>query len=247
MKVLSIFLSLCLTVSAQSAQLTIHAASSLTDAMKEISAAYEKESGNKVRLNFDASSILARQIEEGAPADVFLSADEMKMDALEKAGYLAPGTRKTLLSNTLVIVVPFDSTLTIQSTADLAGDEVKKIAISQPSSVPVGIYSKEYLSKLGLWDKLASKVVPTQNVRASLAAVESGNVEAGFVYKTDALISKKVKVACEIPANAGPAIRYPVAVLTTSKEPEAAKKFVAYLESEPALAIFRKYGFLVAQ
>ena len=111
----------------------------------------------------------------------------------------------------------------------------------------MGIYSKEYLTKLGLWDKLAPKVVPTQNVRASLAAVESGNVEAGFVYKTDALISDKVKVACEIPANAGPAIRYPVAVLTTSKEPAAAKKFLAYLESEPALAVFRKYGFLVAK
>jgi molybdate transport system substrate-binding protein len=247
MKILSIFLSLCLAVSAQTAQLTVHAASSLTDAMKEISAAYEKQSGDKVRLNFDASSILARQIEEGAPADVFLSADEMKMDALEKAGYLAPGTRKTLLSNTLVIVVPSDGTLKIHSAADLAGGEVKKIAISQPSSVPVGIYSKEYLTKLGLWDKLTPKVVPTQNVRASLAAVESGNVEAGFVYKTDALISDKVKVAYEIPANAGPAIRYPVAVLTTSKESAAAKKFVAYLESEPALAIFRKYGFLVAQ
>src|SRR6476620_11650804 len=102
MKTLSIFLSLCLAVSAQSAQsaqLTVHAASSLTDAMKEIGAAFEKQSGDKVRLNFDASSILARQIEEGAPADVFLSADEMKMDALEKAGYVVPGTRKTLLSN----------------------------------------------------------------------------------------------------------------------------------------------------
>ena len=247
MKTLSIFLSLCLAVSAQTAHLTVQAASSLTDAMKETTAAYEKLSGDNVRLNFDASSILARQIEEGAPADVFLSADEAKMDALEKAGYLAPGTRKTLLSNTLVIVVPFDGTLKIHSAADLASGEVQKIAISQPSSVPVGIYSKEYLTKLGLWDKLAPKVVPTQNVRASLAAVESGNVEAGFVYKTDALISKKVKVAYEIPMNAGPAIRYPVAVLTTSKEPAAAKKFVTYLESEPALAVFRKYGFLVAR
>jgi molybdate transport system substrate-binding protein len=203
MKALSIFLSLCLTASAQSAQLTVQAASSLTDAMKEISAAYEKQSGDKVRLNFDASNILVRQIEEGAPADVFLSADEMKMDALEEAGYLVPDTRKTLLSNTLVIVVRSDSTLRIHSAADLAGGEVQKIAISQPSSVPVGIYSKEYLTKLGLWDKLAPKVVPTQNVRASLAAVASGNVEAGFVYKTDALISDKVKVGCEIAANAG--------------------------------------------
>ena len=108
MKVLSIFLSLCLTVSAQTAQLTVQAASSLTDAMKEISAAYEKQSGDKVRLNFDASSILVRQIEEGAPADVFLSADETKMDALEKAGYLVPGTRQTLL------IIPWSSSFVRQ-------------------------------------------------------------------------------------------------------------------------------------
>ena len=245
MKTLSIFLSLCLAVSAQSAQLTVHAASSLTDAMKEIGAAYEKQSGDEVRLNFDASSVLARQIEEGAPADVFLSADEAKMDALEKAGYLAPGTRKTLLSNTLVIVVPFDSTLKIQSAADLAGDEVKKIAISQPTSVPVGIYSKEYLSKLGLWDKLASKVVPTQNVRASLAAVESGNVEAGFVYKTDAAISKKVKIVYEVPIDKGPKITYPAAIVKESKHKDTARDFINYLQSPSAKDAFKKYGFVV--
>lgn len=245
MKTLTGLLSFVLALHAQAAQLTIHAASSLTDAMKEISAAYEKESGDKVRLNFDASSILARQIEEGAPADVFLSADEAKMDALEKAGRLAPGTRKTLLSNTLVIVVPSDSNLKIQSAADLA--KVERIAISQPSSVPVGIYSKEYLNKLGLWDKVSAKVIPTQNVRGSLAAVESGNVEAGFVYKTDALISKKVKVAYEIPAAEGPKINYPVAVLATSSDLAAAKKCLAYLESDAALSIFRKYGFVIAK
>lgn len=247
MKTLALLFSLILTISVQAAKLTVHAASSLTDAMKEIAAAYEKQSGDTIRLNFDASSILARQIEEGAPADIFLSADEAKMDALEKDGRLVPGTRHSLLSNTLVIVIPSDSSLKIQSAVDLTRPEIKKIAISQPSTVPVGIYTKEYLTKLGLWDKLVSKVVPTQNVRASLAAVESGNVEAGFVYRTDALISDKVKVAFEIPATAGSKISYPVAVLAASPDPTSAKKFLAHLTSEPALAVFRKFGFEIAK
>lgn len=248
MKLLALFVSLFLGVSAHAAQLTVHAASSLTDAMKEIAPAYEKQSGDKVRLNFDASSILARQIEEGAPADVFLSADEAKMDALDKKNLLAPGTRKTLLSNTLVIVIPADSKLFIHSAADLANNgAIKKIALAQPSTVPVGIYAKEYLVKIGLWDKVLPKVIPTQNVRAALAAVESGNVEAGFVYRTDALISKQVKFACEIPAAEGPKISYPVAALAASQDSAAAKKFLAYLESDAALAVFRKYGFSVAR
>ncbi|HEY5035969.1 MAG TPA: molybdate ABC transporter substrate-binding protein, partial [Chthoniobacterales bacterium] len=115
----------------------------------------------------------------------------------------------------------------------------------QPSTVPAGIYSKEYLTRIGLWNKLSSKVIPTQNVRAALAAVESGNVEAGFVYKTDALISKKVKIAYEIPVAEGPKISYPVAELAGS-DLSAAKRFLAYLESEPALAVFRKFGFSIA-
>ncbi|MBA3963426.1 MAG: molybdate ABC transporter substrate-binding protein [Chthoniobacterales bacterium] len=243
MKIIVFALSLLVTLNTYAAQLTVHAAASLTDAMKEIAPAYEKESSDKVRLNFDASSLLARQITEGAPADIFLSADEAKMNDLEKKGLLAPETRKTLLTNTLVIVVPSDSQLEVHAAADLAKSDFKKIAISEPSSVPVGIYAKEYLTKIGLWDRIAEKMIPTQNVRASLAAVESGNVEAGFVYKTDALISKKVKVALEIPAGEGPQISYPVAVVAASTDLAAAKKFLAYLESEPALAVFRKYGF----
>jgi molybdate transport system substrate-binding protein len=234
--------------SARAEQLTVLAASSLTDAMKEIAPLYQKETGNEMRLSFGASSMLERQIEEGAPADVFLSADELKMDTLEKAGLLVPGTRRTLLSNTLVIVVPSDSQLQIHSAADLASNnEIKKIAISQPSTVPVGVYSKEYLTKLGLWDKVESKVVPTENVRASLAAVESGNVQAGFVYKTDMLISHKVKSALEIPASEGPKISYPIAALKETRDLEAAKKLVEYLRSDAALNVFKRYGFKVTE
>ena len=243
---LLLVLSLLLANRTVAADLTVHAASSLTDAVKEIVPAYEKQTGDKVSCNFGASSSLARQIEEGAPADIFLSADEPKMDALDKAGLLAPGTRRRLLSNTLVIVIPSDSKLQIHSTADLATNEqIKRIAISQPESVPVGVYSKEYLMKLGLWDKVSAKVIPTANVRASLAAVEGGDVDAGFVYQTDTLISKKVKAALQIPANEGPKISYSIAVLSTSPNLEAAKKLLAYFEGEDALAVFRKYGFTV--
>ncbi len=178
----------------------MHAAASLTDAMKEIGAAYEKESGDKLQFNFGASNMLARQIEEGAPADVFFSADEAKMDALEKKDLLLPGTRRSLLSNSLVIVVAADSGMSPKSAADLAKPEYKKLALAEPRSVPAGIYAREYLEKLGLWEAVKEKVVPTENVRAALAAVESGNVDAGIVYKTDALISKKVKVRSKSPA-----------------------------------------------
>jgi len=249
MKRLAILVVAMLVIAgARAEQLTVLAASSLTDAMKEIAPLYQKETGNEMRLSFGASSMLERQIEEGAPADVFLSADELTMDTLEKAGLLVPGSRRTLLGNTLVIVVPSDSSLQIHSAVDLANNnEIKKIAISQPSAVPVGVYSKEYLTKLGLWDKIESKVVPTENVRASLAAVESGNVQAGFVYKTDMLISDKVKPALEIPASEGPKISYPIAALKETRALEAAKKLVEYLRSEAALKVFKRYGFKVTE
>ena len=239
----------CLFLSAKlfAAELTVHAAASLTDAMKEIAATYEKQCGYKLLLNLGASSLLARQIEEGAPADLFLSADEAKMDNLENKGLLLPGTRRSLFSNLLVIVVSSDASVVPKSASDLVKPEYKKIALAQPDSVPAGIYAREYLQKLGLWEKVKDKVVPTENVRAALAAVESGNVEAGFVYKTDSLISKKVKVAVEISATEGPKISYPIAVIKSSKEPEHAKKLEEYLAGAEARKVFEKFGFIIAK
>jgi molybdenum ABC transporter, periplasmic molybdate-binding protein len=224
----------------------VHAAASLTDVLKEIGLSYEKQSGETVRFNFGASSTLARQIEEGAPGDLFFSADEAKMDALEQKGFLLPGTRRSGLSNLLVIVVPADAKSGPTSAAELATPDYKKIAVAEPSTVPVGIYTREYLQKLALWDAIKEKIVPTENVRASLAAVESGNVEAGFVYKTDAMTSKKVRVALEIPADEGPKISYPFAVLKSSREPDRAKKLSGYLASPAARETFRKFGFTFA-
>ncbi|HYN22816.1 MAG TPA: molybdate ABC transporter substrate-binding protein, partial [Thermoanaerobaculia bacterium] len=180
------------------AELQVFAAASLTEALREIAPEYEKATGDKIVLSLGASSTLARQIQEGAPADLFLSADEAKMDGLEKRKLLLAGTRRSVLSNTLVVVVPSDSTLKIAGPADLAAPSIRALALAEPQSVPAGIYAKEYLRKKGLWSKVIDRVIPTENVRAALAAVESGNVDAGIVYKTDAGISRKVKIAYEV-------------------------------------------------
>lgn len=236
-----------LATAAHAADIQVFAAASLTDAMREIAATYEKEHGDKLVLNLGASSALARQIQEGAPADLFLSADEAKMSSLERNGLLLAGTRRSVLSNTLVIVVPNDSSLKIAGAKDLAASSLRALALAEPQIVPAGIYAKEYLQKIGIWSKVIDRVVPTENVRAALAAVESGNVDAAIVYKTDAGISKKVRIAHEVPRAEGPVISYPFAVLAESRQPDAARKFLAYLVSPAALDVFRKYGFLILE
>ena len=239
------FLLLCflLALPASAEELHVFAAASLTDALKEIAPEYEKATGNKLVLNLGASSTLARQIQEGAPADLFLSADEEKMDGLEKRKLLLRGTRRSVLSNTLAVVVPLDSDLEISGPADLVS--VRALALAEPQTVPAGIYAKEYLKKKGLWSKVIDRVIPTENVRAALAAVESGNADAGIVYRTDAGISKKVRIAWEVPRAEAPEISYPFAVLADSDHKVAARRLLDWLSSPPALAVFRKYGFLI--
>jgi len=228
-------------------EVAVFAAASLTDSLKEIAAIYEKASGDKIIFNFGASSILARQIEEGAPADIFFSADEAQMDRLAKQGLINPATRKDRLGNSLVVVVPNDSPLLINSASDLTNAGLKRIALADPRAVPAGVYAKAWLEKLRLWPAVEPRVIPTENVRAALAAVASGNVDAGVVYKTDAAISKRVKIACEVPRADGPDIRYPMALVAGSPKPAAAKKFLDYLASEEAGQIFVRYGFLLRQ
>ena len=232
-------------LNSDAAEIKVFAAASLTESLKETAAAYEKQTGDKIVFNFGASSFLARQIEEGAPADVFFSADEARMDGLEKQGLIVKETRASRLANSLVIVVAGDSRLAMKSATDLTDARVKRIALADPKTVPAGIYAKDYLERSRLWPALASKIVPTDNVRAALAAVESGNVEAGMVYKTDAAISKKVKVAYEIPPKETPAISYPMAVVKGAKQFSAAQKFLRYLNSEEAARVFARHGFIV--
>ena len=227
--------------------IVVSAAASLTDALKEIGRMYQSKSKNRVTFVFASSSTLARQIEAGAPADVFFSADVQTMNALERKGRLEPGTRKQLLSNQLVIIVPADKPTVVNSPEDLLDPRVRRIALAEPSSVPAGVYSKIYLESLGLWDKIKPKVVPVLDVRATLASVESGNVEAGFVYKTDAASSKTVKTVFEVPIGKGPKIIYPVAILKESKSKAAAKEFLNVMVSPSGLDVFIRYGFVVLQ
>lgn len=228
---------------ASAVELNVFAAASLSDAVKEIAPIYAKASGDTLRFNFGASGALTRQIREGAPADVIFSADELRVDQLENGGLLLAGTRRTLLTNSLVLVVAPDNT-SITTVADLAKPAVRRVVFGDPATVPAGTYSKEYLGKLGLWEPLQSKTVFMDNVRAVLAAVEAGNADAGIVYKTDARISKKVKIAVEIPPSEGPSITYPAAVIKDTTSPEAAKKLVVWLAGPKAQAVFAKYGFL---
>lgn len=245
---LGLLLSLALAGPAAAADLNVFAAASLSDALRDLAPAYEAKSGDQVRFNFGASSTLARQIKEGAPADLFFSADNPKMDDLAQAGLIAPDTRVALLSNSLVIVVSAQNGAAVAAPADLAGPAVRRLALGETQTVPAGVYARAWLTKAGLWEKTAAKVVPLENVRATLAAVEAGNADAGIVYKTDALISRKVRIAYEVPAAEGPEITYPLAVLKDARDGAAARRLAAFLASAEARAVFAKYGFLpVAQ
>ena len=246
-RLLAFFAVVLLACTTRAADLNVFAAASLADALKEIAKSYGKASGDNLRFNLAASSALALQIKQGAPADVFFSADETKMDDLAKTGLIVPDTRVSLLSNTLVIVVNAMGGAPVTVPADLTKPAIGRVALAEPQTVPAGIYAKEWLQATGLWKKIIDKIVPTENVRACLAAVEAGNADAGIVYKTDALISKKVKVAYEVTVAEGPRISYPLAVVKESKNDAAARKFTTYLASSEARAIFAKYGFLPAR
>jgi len=229
----------------RAAPVTVFAAASLTESLTRIAAQYETQSHHKVVFNFAGSSILARQIEEGAPADIFFSADEAQMDRLERKGLILPKTRQSRLSNTLVIIVAGDSPLAISSARDLAKPAISRLALADPKAVPAGVYARAYLRKENLWSAIEPKVVPTANVRGALAAVESGNAEAAIVYKTDAAISKRVKVAWEVPRAHGPEISYPMAVMKDAPERAAANQFLDYLASPAAGKVFAQSGFIV--
>lgn len=219
----------------------VFSAASLTESLQELGAAYEKESGTKVVFSFGASSDLEREIEAGAPADVFFSADTAKMDALEKAGLVGKGDRKDFLSNLLVVVVPDGSTAKIASAKDLAA--MPKIALADPASVPAGVYAKKWLTAAGVWDEVSPKVIPTLDVRAALAAVAGGDVPAGVVYATDAAVGKGTRVAMTV--TDGPPILYSLAALPGSKNRAAAEAFVAFLGGPEARAVFTRRGFRV--
>lgn len=226
-------------------EVRIAAAASLTEVLQEIGTAFEQSTGDKPLFDFAASSTLARQIQAGAPLDLFFSADEEKMDQLEKSGLLVPGTRASILSNSLVIVVENASSLAITAPKDLTAAGISKIAIAQPDTVPAGIYARKYLEKAGLWETLAPRIVPCENVRAALAVVDAGNADAAIIYKTDAAISARVRVAFDIPAADSPRISYPVALLSDAPHAASARRFIDFLGTKEAKAAFKNRGFSV--
>jgi len=223
-------------------EVTVFAAASLADAVEEIGRAYERDSGSRVVVNVGASSDLARQILAGAGADLFFSADRAQMDVVEKAGLVRASDRVELLSNVLVVVVPADAPTRVGSPSDLA--LLRRIALADPEAVPAGVYARSYLESIGLWPALKDRVIPTLNVRAALAAVESGNADAGLVYRTDAALSRRVRVAFTVTGERGPGIVYVLAPLAASRKP-AALELARRLAGPEARTIFERYGFQV--
>ncbi len=224
--------------------LSIQAASSLTDALTEISDQYSADNRNvTIEINFDSSGTLQEQISQGAPADLFISAANKNMDALEEDGLLLEGTRTNLLGNTLALIVPADSSLAVSSLVDLAGSGVKVVALGDAESVPAGKYAAQALKAAGVADAVNDKAVLGKDVRAVLTYVETKDADAGIVYQTDALVSDKVKIAAEIPSDTYDAIVYPAAVIGASENVDAAKAFLEYLSSPAAAKVWEKYGF----
>jgi molybdate transport system substrate-binding protein len=227
----------------QAKPITVSAAISLTDVLTAIAEAYGREARGSVRFNFGASNVLARQIVNGAPVDVFVSADEAQMDVLAAAHLVAEGSRVDLLRNQLAIVVPNDRPRTMTSARELTGGAFRRIAIGDPEAVPAGVYAKAYLQKEGLWDALEPKLVPSSSVRAALTAVGSGAADAAIVYRTDARIALKATVAYLVSADRGPRIVYPAAIGRASDVPTEAKRFLDFLRGAQAARIFQRFGF----
>jgi molybdate transport system substrate-binding protein len=228
----------------QSIDLTISAAVSLQDALKTIQPIYKnKQPQVDIIYNFGSSGSLQQQIEQGAPVDIFISAAKRQMDALESKNLLLPGTRRDLLKNKIVLIVPQDNT-TIQSFTDLGTDTLTQIALGEPNSVPAGKYAEEVLTSLGILDVVTPKAVYAKDVRQVLNYVATGNVDAGIVYLSDVKVSDRVKVVATASEGSHSPVVYPIAVLQDSNNPEAAKEFEDFLFTSEAKTIFERYGLM---
>jgi molybdate transport system substrate-binding protein len=248
MRFVLFLLVLLVPLGARAQQLTVFAAASLTDAMKDVAAKWQQAGHPALTLSFGASSTLARQIEQGAPANLFASADEKWMDYLAEKKLLAPDTRKSLLGNDLVLIVPANKPLhvTIGPGFDLAAllGPNGRLATGDPAHVPVGIYAEQALRKLGLWDSVSPHLARTEDVRGALLLVERGEAPAGIVYGTDAAVSKGVMVAGTFPENSHDPVSYPFAIVKTGDTPEA-RALLTFLEGDAARAVFVARGFKV--
>ncbi len=239
----SVALSFAAAPAAQSQQITVSAAASLTDAFKELGPKFEAmKPGTTVRFNFAASGVLLQQIQQGAPVDVIASADQETMDRAVAQKLIDTDTRKDFATNSLVLIEPTKDSANIKTLQDLSGPAVKKIAVGKTATVPVGRYTKQALDSANLWATLEPKFVQADSVRQVLDYVSRGEVEAGFVYRTDAAImGDKVKIV--LTAGGHTPVTYPTAVVSDSKQKAIAKDFVAFLTSAEAQPVLAKYGF----
>lgn len=254
--ILSIFIGACsnqntdqstkdnpLTEETAPTKLTISAAVSLRDALEDIQRLYEKENNVELTFNLGGSGTLAQQILQGAPVDVFISANEEWMDALEDEEQIITTTRHELTGNRIVLIAQKDSSLNYGSFQDISKDDLDQIAIGNPESVPAGSYAKQVLTHLGLWDALETSFVYAKDVRQVLTYVESGNTEVGFAYESDAQSTNNSKILATAKKEWHKPIIYPGAILANTKNEEEATAFLNYLLTEEAQEILKKYGF----
>lgn len=236
-------LTLLLALPAFAQELTVSAAASLTDAFDAAKAAFEsKHEGVTIVINYGSSGALFRQIEQGAPVDVFAAANPKWMDRAEEAGLVEPKTRTDFARNTLVLTTPAENSAGIAKAADLLEDHVERIAMGTPETVPAGQYARESLVMLGYWDTLAFKYIYAENVRAVLDYLRRGEVDAGFVYRTDAMQGgEEVAIIEEMPLK-NP-VTYPIAIMKESGNKELAARFIDFLGSDEGMAILEEYGF----
>jgi molybdate transport system substrate-binding protein len=244
-RIAALVLSLALAPFAWADNVTVFAAASLKEALDAAVRSFESSSGDKVTVSYAGSNALARQIEAGAPADLFISADTDWIDHVEQHGLAAPASRRTLLGNDLVLIAPATSQVKVKlapgvNIAAILGD--KRIALANPEAVPAGKYAKAAFSALGAWGAIEGKVAAADNVRAALALVARGETPLGVVYRTDAMAEKNVRVVDTFPAGSHPAIVYPMVVLKRSTTP-AANALATYLAGPEARATFEKFGF----
>lgn len=239
----------CSTQTVQpTAEVNVAAAVSLKDALTEIQASYQqKNPGVKLVYNLGASGALQKQIEQGAATDLFISAAPKQMDELEQKGLISKESRKNLVENKLVLVVPRGSAKEVRGVADLGTEKIRQFSMGEPLTVPAGQYAQEVIAFLGIGTALSGKAVFAKDVRTVLTYVETGNVDAGIVYMTDAVGSQKVEIVAHAPAGSHTAILYPAAVLAGAKQARAAEAFLQYLFSAESAAVFEKYGFGMAK
>jgi molybdate transport system substrate-binding protein len=229
----------------EAVEINISAAASLTDALTEIQTEYAKESNAVIQFNFASSGALQKQIQEGAPCDLFISASKAHMDTLEQAGLVVEDSRKDLLGNTLTLIASKEKADKITGTDSFTSEDVESISIGTPESVPAGAYAQQTFESLAIWDQVQDKLVFAKDVKQVLEYVDTGNVDCGLVYKSDALLLETGVVIGDMPEDSHDPIVYPAALMTNAVESDAASAFYDFLQTDYAKGIFEEYGFII--